>query len=278
LILVLIAACAAWAQTPTAPANKPAGQASATTAQAPAQEKKLAAPAAKAVQPAAKKPVATPAAAPAATKKAAAATTAAKPAPAAAKSATPAAAKNPAGPAATKPATKPAPKPMVAPAAQPAPATAKKPAASATKTTATKPAPKKSSADTPRVVGGAPETAKPAPAAKPAPKIVARRGRDPFVSPIVKRFAGPPCSTGKACLAVDDILIKGTAKTDNGMLAVVENSARKAYILRENDPVFNGFVVKITMDSVIFRENVTDRLGHTSTREITKKIPTTPVA
>ncbi len=72
--------------------------------------------------------------------------------------------------------------------------------------------------------------------------------------------------------------MKGTAKTDNGMLAVVENSARKAYILRENDPVFNGFVVKITMDSVIFRENVTDRLGHTSTREITKKIPTTPVA
>ena len=38
------------------------------------------------------------------------------------------------------------------------------------------------------------------------------------------------------------------------MIAVVVNSLNKAYFLRENDPVFNGFVVKITGDSIIFKE------------------------
>ena len=90
--------------------------------------------------------------------------------------------------------------------------------------------------------------------------------------------ASRPCSTGgKQCLAVNEIVLKGVARTDNGMLAMVENSARKAYILRENDPVFNGYVVKITMDSVVLRENVMDRLGHQSTRDVTKRVTPLPV-
>ncbi len=102
--------------------------------------------------------------------------------------------------------------------------------------------------------------------------------RDPFISPVVKAGTLQPCTTGgKKCLAVGEIVLKGVAKTDNGMLAMVENSGRKAYFLRENDPVFNGYVVKITMDSVVLRESVMDRLGHQSTRDVTKKIIPTPV-
>jgi hypothetical protein len=41
--------------------------------------------------------------------------------------------------------------------------------------------------------------------------------------------------------------------------------------LRENDPVFNGYVVKITGDSVVFQETVQDKLGKTFTREVVKK-------
>ena len=41
--------------------------------------------------------------------------------------------------------------------------------------------------------------------------------------------------------------------------------------------MFNGYVVKITLDSVVFRENVMDRLGHQSTRDVVKKILITPV-
>lgn len=97
------------------------------------------------------------------------------------------------------------------------------------------------------------------------------------MSPVVSAVTRSACATGKQCLSIGEIVLKGVAKTENGMLAMVENGARKAYILHENDPVFNGVVLKITMDSVILRENVMDRLGHESTREVIKKIPTTPV-
>ena len=51
----------------------------------------------------------------------------------------------------------------------------------------------------------------------------------------------------------------------------------KAYFLRENDPVFNGYVVKITGDSVVFQETVQDKLGKPFTREVVKRIFTPAV-
>jgi Tfp pilus assembly protein PilP len=111
------------------------------------------------------------------------------------------------------------------------------------------------------------------------PKQVNMSGRrDPFVSPVVNRsMVGSGCSTGKRCLAIDQINLKGVVKSDNGMIAVVTNSLNKAYFLRENDPVFNGYVVRITGDSIIFKETVQDRLGKSFTREVTKKITTSAV-
>jgi hypothetical protein len=101
--------------------------------------------------------------------------------------------------------------------------------------------------------------------------------RDPFVSPIQSQANGPiNCGTGKRCLVVDQTVLEGIVKAPNGMIAVVSNSANKAYFLRENDPVYNGFVMRITPDSVVFREQVSDKFGKTSTREIVKKV-TAPV-
>jgi len=120
---------------------------------------------------------------------------------------------------------------------------------------------------------------KPAEAKNDAPKqINLTSRRDPFVSPVVNRsMLGSGCSTGKRCLAIDQINLKGIVKADSGMIAVVVNSLDKAYFLRENDPVFNGFVVKITGDSIIFKETVQDRMGKPLTREVTKKITTSAV-
>ena len=102
--------------------------------------------------------------------------------------------------------------------------------------------------------------------------------RDPFVSPVVNRsMNGSGCSTGKRCLAIDQIALKGIVKSDTGMIAVVVNALDKAYFLRENDPVFNGYVVKITGDSIIFKETLQDKLGKAFTREVTKKITTPAV-
>jgi Tfp pilus assembly protein PilP len=119
-----------------------------------------------------------------------------------------------------------------------------------------------------------PEVAK-----KQEPKVINITGRrDPFVSPVVNRsMIGSGCSMGKRCLAIDQISLKGVVKAEAGMIAVVVNAMDKAYFLRENDPVFNGYVVKITGDSIIFKETLQDRLGKSFTREVTKKINTPAV-
>ena len=102
--------------------------------------------------------------------------------------------------------------------------------------------------------------------------------RDPFLSPVVNQaMVGSGCSTGKRCLAIDQIALKGVVKSDGGMIAVVVNGLDKAYFLRENDPVFNGYVVKITADSIVFKETLQDKIGHPVTREVTKKITTPAV-
>jgi hypothetical protein len=97
--------------------------------------------------------------------------------------------------------------------------------------------------------------------------------RDPFLSPVVNHsMGGSGCSTGKRCLAVDQIALTGIVKSDGGMIAM-----NKAYFLRENDPVFNGYVVKITGDSIVFKETMQDKLGKSFTREVIKKITTPAV-
>jgi Tfp pilus assembly protein PilP len=110
-----------------------------------------------------------------------------------------------------------------------------------------------------------------------ASEVLSRRGkRDPFVSIIQTHGGGlsnPDCAAGKKCLLADQLVLKGVVKQMSGMLAVVENAQRKAYFLREKDPVFNGEVVRITGDSIVFREKVYDKLGHEKMRDIVKRVP-----
>src|SRR5215469_1945896 len=102
-----------------------------------------------------------------------------------------------------------------------------------------------------------------------------RMRRDPFVNPIVQQRAGAAssCSTGKRCLMIGQINLKGIIISPEGMLAIIENAANRTYFLRVNDPLFDGMVESITRDSITFRENVSDSLGRPlGTREVVKKI------
>ena len=124
------------------------------------------------------------------------------------------------------------------------------------------------------VAAPAPAAAKPGEPAKPKAeeKKWAMNGkRDPFFSPVVQQ-GGSGCSTGKKCLEINAINLRGVVKSDAGFIAVVTNNIGKAYFLRENDPVFNGYVVKITGDSVVFQETIQDKLGKSFTREVVKRI------
>lgn len=100
------------------------------------------------------------------------------------------------------------------------------------------------------------------------------RRRDPFVSPVVERPAGQPVCRGggRKCLEVNETILKGIAEGPTGKIALVVNSQNRAYFLHENDPVFNGQVVRITRDSVVFRERHRDPLGRTLTRDVVKRL------
>jgi Tfp pilus assembly protein PilP len=115
------------------------------------------------------------------------------------------------------------------------------------------------------------------PTTTPDTKYAANGRRDPFISPVVSHANGSGCSSGKKCLEIGTINLRGVVHAENGFIAVVSNGLNKAYFLRENDPVFNGYVVKITGDSIVFQETLQDRLGKTFTREVIKKITTPAV-
>jgi Tfp pilus assembly protein PilP len=146
---------------------------------------------------------------------------------------------------------------------------AKKPAAPAKATSSAKPEAAKTAAEM-----AAPEMA----------KASTKQGskRDPFVSPIAratgggKAGPGPDCNSGKRCLMAGQIALVGVVRSPNGMIAVVEGAQKKTYFLRENDPLFNGFVTRITGDSVTIRESGSDQFGNPSSRDVVKKLnPTT---
>jgi hypothetical protein len=162
--------------------------------------------------------------------------------------------------------------------------TAKAPVQAATKTPAPKPATSKPAASKPAAAPAvAMKEAKPK-AEKPAAGTVASKKyssrRDPFLNPIKMRADNmaktAACTTGARCLMIDQVVLKGVVKTQQGMIAMVENSAKKQYNLREKDPVYNGFVLKITGDSIVFKENATDNSGKATTREVVKRV-TVPV-
>ncbi|MBZ5531375.1 MAG: hypothetical protein LAO20_08085 [Acidobacteriia bacterium] len=194
--------------------------------------------------------------------------------------ATPATAGKPAGtaPAASK--TGPAPQIVAKPSPVPATKAGKKPAIVATAPAKKKKSAKGQTAATKKPATGQPkvaETAQPE-KKKPAQRLMGAAGRrDPFVSPIRgiegPRGPLPGCNTGKRCLNIPELVLRGTVRDISGkMLAVVSNSVQKTYTLRENDQVFNGSVEKITSDSIVFREFVKDALGRETAREVVKKM------
>ncbi len=187
---------------------------------------------------------------------------AAKPAPVITK---PSATQN-AKPAAEKPSAAPVrhhrvhPAPVTPPKPVPAPAPA-----------ATKLNQKKSKKPAPVVIPGMPL---PATEVKEKGKPIVISGqRDPFVSPVVERVrAAAACTgSGRQCLAVGEISLHGVVRASNGLIAVVVNGEH-TYFLRENDPLADGSVERITKDSIILRERTSDALGRPQTREVTRKL------
>ena len=103
-----------------------------------------------------------------------------------------------------------------------------------------------------------------------------RGKRDPFETIIRERALTGACAGGgKQCLIPDEVALKGIVRSNGAIIAVVTTKENRAYFLRENDPVLNGVVTKITEESITFRERTTDIFGKQVMREVVKKINNT---
>jgi hypothetical protein len=153
-----------------------------------------------------------------------------------------------------------------APAAKPAKKKAHKAAAnSATpQVTAQKPSAKKPAAGDAKGKEGAAGT-------QPTAAPVSAR-RDPFLSLLAMRKAGPPLPPGKAGLVIAQIRVDGIVKSQTGMIAVVSNPQQRVYFVREGDRLYDGEVEKISLEGVIFRESSKDAFGKPVEREVSKRL------
>ena len=109
--------------------------------------------------------------------------------------------------------------------------------------------------------------------------------RDPFKLPptlveVAPGTAGEmtitgPMPPGSRGLIISQLKLEGIVRVGQNnpkLIAVLANSANRAYFLHENDALYNGVITKITPDSVYFREEIRDGDGKMSSHEVVKKL------
>lgn len=83
-------------------------------------------------------------------------------------------------------------------------------------------------------------------------------------------LAGPR-PDGVPGLLIDDIEVIGIFRTSRGFSAqVVGDSRRKSYLLKEGDQLYDGDVVSINRNEVIFKQVVEDPTASKPFREVVK--------
>jgi hypothetical protein len=100
--------------------------------------------------------------------------------------------------------------------------------------------------------------------------------RDPFksllIAPDRPEFRGPR-PEGIPGLLIDEIDLKGTFRTARGYVAQVNASnQKKSYLLKEGDQLYDGDVVSIGKNEVVFKQIVQDPTALKPFREIVKSL------
>ena len=100
--------------------------------------------------------------------------------------------------------------------------------------------------------------------------------RDPFKSLLVAadrpEFRGPR-PDGVPGLLIDEIDLTGIFRTSRGFTAqVVASNQKKSYLLKEGDQLYDGDVVSINRNEIVFKQIVQDPTALKPFREVVKSL------
>lgn len=98
--------------------------------------------------------------------------------------------------------------------------------------------------------------------------------RDPFrsligPSPKIESGDRPPGTPG---FLIDEMDLQGIVRTGNDWVAMVNGPDNNGYLLRSGDKVFDGEVIRVNPDSIVFRQVVNDPLSVARYREVVKDL------
>lgn len=100
--------------------------------------------------------------------------------------------------------------------------------------------------------------------------------RDPFKSLLasteVPELRGPR-PDGIPGLLIDEVSVTGVFRTNQGYVAQVQSAANeKSFLLKEGDQLYDGDVVRITEDEIVFEQIVQDPTALKPFREVVKTL------
>jgi hypothetical protein len=99
---------------------------------------------------------------------------------------------------------------------------------------------------------------------------------DSFVfpdEPVTTPTAGPPVLPPREPgIMISQTVLEGVAPAAKGMVAMIGGPNGRIYFLYANDPLYNGRVARITSNSIVFEEEVSDSNGQPRTREVVKHL------
>jgi len=100
--------------------------------------------------------------------------------------------------------------------------------------------------------------------------------RDPFKSLLAAREANEPRGPrpeGIPGLLIDEVIISGIFRTPEGWLAQTQASNNeKSYLIRVGDQLYDGDVIAISANEVVFKQIVQDPTALKPFREVVKKL------
>ena len=97
--------------------------------------------------------------------------------------------------------------------------------------------------------------------------------RDPFVSLTDRGSdprAGGPRPSGLAGLGAGEVTLRGTLRSRDGFVAMLQGVDQKTYVVRPGDKLFDGTVSSISQNDVVILQQVNDPLSLEKQREVRK--------